>query len=173
MKDTRWTRSASGNGSGCRTTAENTLKMAVVAPMPRARVRTATAVKSGFFMACLSGERDVLVQLAPPLAAPLVPVASLGDRPALATRSLEVAEAPLGGEAGRPRREAALHQLARAHLDMELELVLHLAPGGGTQQPGKPFESHAVRRGAERGRWRPRTRPRPSSRGPVGRGRPG
>jgi hypothetical protein len=44
-----WTmRSGSGYGSGFSKTAFTTVKMAVLAPMPSASVRTATAVKPGF-----------------------------------------------------------------------------------------------------------------------------
>src|SRR5438128_12541513 len=42
-------RSAAGNGNGRSSTPLTTLKMAVFAPMPRASVSTATAVKPGFF----------------------------------------------------------------------------------------------------------------------------
>ena len=42
------TRSGESNGIGRRTTALTTLKIAVVAPMPRASVRMAVAVKAGF-----------------------------------------------------------------------------------------------------------------------------
>jgi hypothetical protein len=45
-----WTiRLGSGYGSGFNRTAFTTVKMAVLAPMPSASVRTATAVKPGFF----------------------------------------------------------------------------------------------------------------------------
>src|SRR5437867_12961566 len=42
-------RSAAGNGNGRSKTQFTTLKMAVFAPMPRASVSRATAVKPGFF----------------------------------------------------------------------------------------------------------------------------
>jgi hypothetical protein len=43
-------RAGSATGRGCRTSAFTTLKMAVLAPMPSARVATATAVKAGDFL---------------------------------------------------------------------------------------------------------------------------
>src|SRR3954447_974331 len=43
-------RSGSGNASGRKMTLLITLKMAVLAPMPRARVATATAVNAGVFL---------------------------------------------------------------------------------------------------------------------------
>jgi hypothetical protein len=45
---THASRSASGYGSGFRSTAWMTLKIAVFAPMPRLSVATATSVKPGF-----------------------------------------------------------------------------------------------------------------------------
>ncbi len=44
----RTSRSEAGKGSGRSSTALTTLKMAVLAPMPSPRVRTATIVKVGF-----------------------------------------------------------------------------------------------------------------------------
>jgi len=45
---TNWTSvSGSGTDTGCRTTVLNTEKMAVLAPMPNARVITAVAAKLG------------------------------------------------------------------------------------------------------------------------------
>src|SRR5881394_3695611 len=49
FSETNTNRSGSWNGGGRRTTALITLKIAVLAPMPRASVSTATAVKPGFF----------------------------------------------------------------------------------------------------------------------------
>jgi hypothetical protein len=42
-------RSGSSSGSGCNKTALTTLKIALLAPMPRASVNTATNVKPGVF----------------------------------------------------------------------------------------------------------------------------
>ncbi len=44
------TRSGSGNGSGVRRTPWTTLKMAVLAPIPKARVSVTTVEKPGFLV---------------------------------------------------------------------------------------------------------------------------
>jgi len=50
-------RSGSGNGSGLSRTPLTTLKIAVLAPMPRAIVRMATAEKPGFLMSSRAAKR--------------------------------------------------------------------------------------------------------------------
>ena len=115
-----------------------------------------------------SREREVLPELAPPLAAPLPGIPPARDLPALLPCPLEIGEAALRRPPGRrgihPRR---LRELARAHLEVELELVVHLALDGGPEQAGEPVEgqgaSPRLRRGGGRGKPRPRTRPTPSS----------
>src|SRR6266542_858000 len=50
-------RSGSGNGSGFSSTPYTTLKIAVLAPIPNARVRTATAAKPGCFRSMRAAQR--------------------------------------------------------------------------------------------------------------------
>jgi hypothetical protein len=54
---TRTSCSGFGNGSGRSSTASTTLKMAVFAPMPKASVKTTTAVNPGFFQSIRSPYR--------------------------------------------------------------------------------------------------------------------
>jgi hypothetical protein len=59
VKD-RHERPGSLNGSGFSSTAFTTLKMALFAPIPSARVSTATVVKPGLFRTRLGRVSDVL-----------------------------------------------------------------------------------------------------------------
>ena len=59
-------RSGSWNGRRCSMAALTTLKIAVLAPMPSASVRAATAVKPGLRAQFARGVADVLQQIAGP-----------------------------------------------------------------------------------------------------------
>src|SRR5262249_30606620 len=121
-----------------------------------------------------AGVGEVLADVAPPLAPGEVAVASLGDPPALPPRVFEVAEL---AERLLPRAlgiEAALHVLARAHLEVERQLVVHLAVGRRLPEREEASLAHGrLRPGGARGTPRPRTRPRLWSRARAGRGRRG
>src|SRR6476620_824314 len=54
-------RSASGYGNGRNKTALTMLKIAVLAPMPRASVTIATAENAGFLISCLRASRKLLI----------------------------------------------------------------------------------------------------------------
>src|SRR5271154_3858268 len=57
MPTAETSRLGSGKGSGCKSTAFTTLKIVVVAPIPSARVRMATAAKPGLFASIRSPYR--------------------------------------------------------------------------------------------------------------------
>ncbi len=88
------------------------------------------------------GEGDVLPELSPPLAPTFPRVALARDLPALAARALEVRKTPLGGPPRRRGIHSRLHELARAHIKVELELVVHLALDGRAEEARESFEGH-------------------------------
>ena len=88
------------------------------------------------------GEAQVLAQLAPPLTAALVSIAAERNLPAGASRCRKVGEPSLGGGPGRPGLHSLLLELAGAHLEVEVELVIDLAVDRGTQEPGQASPLH-------------------------------
>ncbi len=118
------TRSGSAYAYGLSTTACTTLKIAVVAPRPSASVKHRGEREPGFRAQLSKGERQILPQLVPPIAAG-------PRRVALAAQAHELGrDACLLNPAPRLRArldgiDALVDQLLRSQLDVMIELLLH------------------------------------------------
>src|SRR5690606_6070728 len=82
---------------------------------------------------------DVLAQFREVLGPEHPPPPPFVDRHALLTRSLEVAEAPKRQLARALRRLTTIHQIPNPHLQVERELLVHVALRVRTQQPAEPL----------------------------------
>ena len=105
--------SASRNGSGASSTPWTTLKMALLAPMPRARVVKATAVKAGRAAQHAQRVSDILAQFGHVFGSCHVTLPSFADRDTLVARAVVVAETAQGQRSRALRRHALLDELAR------------------------------------------------------------
>ena len=130
------TRSGCANGNGRSTTLSTALKIAVVAPMPSARVSTAKVVNAGAVKELPNGIRDVLTQLVQPLAALALAVTRVSQRRTLGGDRRQVAKGAQRFGAGGLGSNATFDEFARAHLDVELEFLAHVL-GGWASDKGR------------------------------------
>ena len=103
------------------------LKTAVLAPMPSARVSTETRVKPGLLRSERRAKRRSCSR--PVMRALLARVArpAGGDGAAFGGDGGEIAEGLERGQPGRLRPHAGVHQLLRAHVEVEAQLAVDLA----------------------------------------------
>ena len=115
--------------------ASTSAKIALLAPMPSARVSVATSVKAGERLQLADREFQIVAELVEPLREAHVPISLSAKGRHRAFEARDIAEPAERQLACGRRIHAALDELARAHLDVQGELFVDLLLERHAPQP--------------------------------------